>query len=72
MAIKTEHSGAKNGGGYWGRRALAKEVSNIIRRRGGIEAIRREAALIAGDDEAIRKSLNERYPVITAYLAKND
>lgn len=33
MAIKTEHSGAKNGGGYWGRRVVAKEVSNHLRRQ---------------------------------------
>jgi hypothetical protein len=25
--IKTEHSGAKNGGGYWGKRAEAKQIS---------------------------------------------
>jgi hypothetical protein len=30
--IKTEHNGAKNGGGYWGKRAEAKRVSNKIRR----------------------------------------
>lgn len=44
----------------------------MLRRREDIEAIRREAKLMAGDEDAIRKSLNERYPVITAYLAKND
>lgn len=32
MAIKTEHSGAKNGGGFWGKRNDAKEVSNHLRR----------------------------------------
>ena len=30
--IKTEHSGAKNGGGYWGRREEAKKHSKKIRR----------------------------------------
>lgn len=30
---RTEHAGAKNGGGYWGRRAFAKEVSSSLRRR---------------------------------------
>ncbi len=29
---KTEHSGAKNGGGFWGTRADAKEESNQARR----------------------------------------
>jgi len=30
--IKTEHNGAKNGGGFWGYRQDAKEVSNYLRR----------------------------------------
>lgn len=30
--IKTEHAGAKNGGGYYGRRADAKAVSRKLRR----------------------------------------
>jgi GNAT superfamily N-acetyltransferase len=30
--IKTEHSGAKNGGGFFGKRMAAKNVSNKIRR----------------------------------------
>ncbi len=29
---KTEHAGAKNGGGYWGSRHEAKTVSKKIRR----------------------------------------
>lgn len=32
--IKTEHSGAKNGGGFWGKRAEAKKVSKKLRRTG--------------------------------------
>lgn len=32
MAIKTEHAGAKNGGGYWGRRKVAKLTSKKLRR----------------------------------------
>lgn len=72
MTIKTEHSGAKNGGGFWGRRIEAKEVSNILRRREDVEEIRRQAKLIADDEEAIRRSLNVRYQAVTAHLAKND
>jgi len=30
--IKTEHAGAKNGGGYWGLRVVAKSVSRTKRR----------------------------------------
>lgn len=29
---KTEHSGAKNGGGFWGKRTEAKKVSKKLRR----------------------------------------
>jgi hypothetical protein len=32
---KTEHAGAKNGGGYWGKREDAKRVSNKKRREDG-------------------------------------
>lgn len=31
--IKTEHAGAKNGGGYWGTREEAKRESDSKRRR---------------------------------------
>lgn len=31
--MKTEHSGAKNGGGFWGRRELAKYYSRKKRRQ---------------------------------------
>ena len=30
--IKTEHNGAKNGGGYWGTRKQAKKISKRLRR----------------------------------------
>lgn len=30
--IKTEHTGAKNGGGFWGSRFDAKKMSNRARR----------------------------------------
>jgi hypothetical protein len=29
---KTEHAGAKNGGGYWGKREEAKRISKKLRR----------------------------------------
>ena len=31
-ATKTEHNGAKNGGGYWGLRVVAKQQSKKLRR----------------------------------------
>ena len=33
MAIRTEHAGAKNGGGYWGKRAEAKRRCRRLRRK---------------------------------------
>ena len=30
--IKTEHNGAKNGGGFWGTRSVAKKISKSLRR----------------------------------------
>lgn len=30
--LKTEHNGAKNGGGHWGKREEAKKLSNHQRR----------------------------------------
>ena len=30
--IKTEHNGAKNGGGFWGTRSIAKKISKRLRR----------------------------------------
>jgi hypothetical protein len=33
--IRTEHAGAKNGGGFWGRREEAKTISRVKRRMAG-------------------------------------
>lgn len=39
---KTEHNGAKNGGGYWGKRREAKLLSNRARRLQSREIVREE------------------------------
>ncbi|HLN78422.1 MAG TPA: hypothetical protein VK204_15350 [Nocardioidaceae bacterium] len=39
---RTEHAGAKNGGGFWGTRAEAKGVSRRLRRQRARVEIRRE------------------------------
>jgi len=39
---RTEHAGAKNGGGYWGPRAIAKDKSKTKRRRNGQKIVRDE------------------------------
>lgn len=52
-SIKTEHSGAKNGGGFWGTRSIAKKVSKRLRRiaaRKEIERSKFEYHKVFGDD----------------------
>lgn len=41
---KTEHSGAKNSGGYWGTREEAKTIVKKLRRRRSKEIVREEFA----------------------------
>lgn len=40
--LKTEHSGAKNGGGHWGYREEAKSLSKSARRRNSKKIIQDE------------------------------
>ena len=40
--MKTEHAGAKNGGGFWGTRAEAKQSSKRRRRISAKAEIRKE------------------------------
>ena len=40
MAIRTEHAGAKNGGGYWGKRTEAKSRCRRLRRKEDQKSIR--------------------------------
>jgi hypothetical protein len=40
MAIRTEHAGAKNGGGYWGKRDEAKSRCRRLRRKEDRKSIR--------------------------------
>lgn len=40
--VKTEHAGAKNGCGYWGKRETGKMVSRKNRRRNGRKMIKSE------------------------------
>ena len=52
-ALKTEHAGAKNGGGYWGKRDEAKLVSRKLRRQ-------RDRKVVATEVEASASaSVNE-------------
>lgn len=52
---KTEHAGAKNGGGYWGKRHEAKTLSKRIRRA---ESRRLERAGLP--DEERRADVSEK------------
>ena len=38
--VKSEHNGAKNGGGYWGPRAWAKAISKRVRRQNDKRAVK--------------------------------
>lgn len=40
--LKTEHTGAKNGGGFWGTREEAKTLSKKLRRETGKKVIQKE------------------------------
>ena len=43
---KTEHAGAKNGGGHWGTRAEAKTISKKLRRSRDKDLLRRESGRV--------------------------
>jgi hypothetical protein len=48
---KTEHSGAKNGGGHWGTRDEAKSLSKKARRANSAEIIENEKQKLQRYDE---------------------
>jgi hypothetical protein len=50
--INTEHSGGKDGGGFWGKRVEAKETSNHYRRIGDKETAEE------GYDEYLEEALD--------------
>ncbi len=52
---KTEHAGAKNGGGYWGKRHDAKTLSKKIRRAHSRQLEESEAAEFRSSDQAKEK-----------------
>jgi hypothetical protein len=53
MAIKSNHNGAKNGGGYWGTRSDAKAVSKRLRRiEDRLESVTDESCGECGRDES--------------------
>ena len=52
---KTEHAGAKNGGGYWGKRHEAKMLSKKIRRAQSRQLENSEASKFHGSGRANEK-----------------
>jgi hypothetical protein len=52
---KTEHTGAKNGGGFWGTRDEAKSLSKKLRRANGKSIIRKST--VTGKMKAPRVNL---------------
>ena len=57
--LKTEHSGAKNGGGYWGHRADAKRDSSRRRRQNDHAEVR-----AFWDDESLQGSLTVKQRIV--------
>lgn len=49
---KTEHAGAKNGGGYYGKRVDAKRISDKLRRRADRETAAAVDAFVEHGDRA--------------------
>ena len=59
--IKTEHAGAKNGGGYWGRRAEVKRITKKARRQAD-----REIAMCSREDDT--SQIDDDLPVEDTYV----
>ena len=56
MTIKAEHSGAKNGGGYWGKRVEAKRKSSKVRRAQDRSAVAaRSTVCTQGTDPEVKE-----------------
>jgi hypothetical protein len=70
MATRTEHAGAKNGGGYWGKRAEAKRRCRRLRRKEGriVKLLEQLEDLILG--EMARKALKEKGGITLEQLRK--
>ena len=54
-SIKTEHNGAKNGGGFWGTRREAKKISKRLRRILGKQEIERSPYELERNKEELAK-----------------
>jgi hypothetical protein len=70
MATRTEHAGAKNGGGYWGKRAEAKRRCRRLRRKEDriVKLLEQLEDLILG--EMARKALKEKGGITLEQLRK--
>ena len=42
MTTKTEHAGAKNGEGFWGKREKAKSISKKLRRKTSKQEVKKQ------------------------------
>lgn len=74
--MKTEHNGAKNGGGAWGRRVMAKAESKKLRRENAKDMIRDglTEALDVADGRSEPQSITfwiEPFPPSTNHLFAN-
>jgi len=60
---KTEHSGAKNGGGFWGSREEAKTISKSLRRSNDKEEVKEQLDGFEDDKES-KKSISKEAQIL--------
>jgi len=61
--IKTEHSGAKNGGGHWGTREEAKTISKSLRRNNDKEEVKEQLDEIE-NNEGPKKPISKEAQIL--------
>lgn len=57
--LRTEHSGAKNRGGHWGKRAEAKTLSKKVRRIDSKKEVTDQLKNTVDWNEGLAKDLND-------------
>lgn len=60
---KTEHSGAKNGGGFWGTREEAKTISKSLRRNNDKDEVKEQLDEIE-NEEGSKKSISKEAQIL--------
>lgn len=61
--VKSEHSGAKNGGGFWGTREEAKTISKSLRRNNDKEEVKEQLDDFENEEEP-KKLINKEAQIL--------